>query len=143
MRLVRWILRLIAVVFNLAVAVFLLGVGFIGLIEGQDVHFDLVPEIEPENMAMTLIGLGVFGLFSIALSRSGSKAARMLMLLWNLLVSRVAGVCVFRALLQVRWHGAPPPRAYPFPDLALRPLGKLGDGEAGLRGSELSGFGWI
>ncbi len=87
MKFVRWILRLIAIVFNLAVALFLLGVGFIGWVEGQDVHFDLVPGVEPENMALALIGLGVFGLLSIALSRTRSKSARMLMLLWNLLVS--------------------------------------------------------
>jgi len=94
MKFVRLILRLIAVVFNLAVALFLLGVGFIGWLEGQDVNFDLVPGVEPENMAVTLIGLGLFGLLAVALSLKRSKPARMLMLLWNLLVSSLL-VCAF------------------------------------------------
>ncbi len=94
MKFVRLILRLIAIVFNLAVALFLLGVGFIGWIEGQDVNFDLVPGVEPENMAVTLIGLGIFALLATALSLKRSKFARMLMFLWNLLVSSLL-VCAF------------------------------------------------
>ena len=94
MKFVRMALRLIAIVFNLLVALFLLGVGFIGWIEGQDMHFDLVPGVEPENMAVTLIGLAVFALLAIALSLKRSKPARMLMFLWNLLVSSLL-VCAF------------------------------------------------
>ena len=94
MKFVRLILRLFATVFNLVVALFLLGVGFIGWMEGHDVHFDLVPGVEPENMAVTLIGLALFALLAIALSLKRSKLARMLMLLWNLLVSGLL-VCAF------------------------------------------------
>ena len=86
--------RLIVIVFNLVVALFLLGVGFIGWMEGHDVNFDLVPGVEPENMALTLIGLALFALLAVALSLKRSKLARMLMLLWNLLVSGLL-VCAF------------------------------------------------
>ncbi len=94
MKFVRFALRLFAIVFNLVVALFLLGVGFIGWMEGHDVNFDLVPGVEPENMAVTLIGLALFALLAIALSLKRSKLARMLMLLWNLLVSSLL-VCAF------------------------------------------------
>ena len=94
MKFVRFVLRLFAIVFNLLVALFLLGVGFIGWIEGHDVNFDLVPGVEPENMALTLIGLGLFALLAAVLSLKRSKQARMLMLLWNLLVSSLL-VCAF------------------------------------------------
>ena len=94
MKFVRMILRLIAIVFNLLVALFLLGVGFIGWREGQDMHFDLVPGVEPESMAVTLVGLAIFALFAIALSLTRSKLARMLMLFWNLLVSMLL-ICAF------------------------------------------------
>ena len=94
MKFVRMALRLIAIVFNLLVALFLLGVGFIGWMEGQDMHFDLVPGVEPENMAVTLIGFAVFALLAIALSQKRSKPARMLMFLWNLLVSMLL-ICAF------------------------------------------------
>ena len=94
MKFVRWLLRLFAIVFNLVVALFLLGVGFIAWIEGQDVNFDLVPGVEPENMALTLVGLALFALLAVALSLKRSKLARMLMLLWNLLVSSLL-VCAF------------------------------------------------
>ncbi len=94
MKFIRWLLRLFAIVFNLGVALFLLGVGFIGWLEGHDVNFDLVPGVEPENMALTLIGLALFALLAVALSRKRSKLARMLMFLWNLLVSSLL-VCAF------------------------------------------------
>ena len=94
MKFVRFALHLFATVFNLVVAIFLLGVGFIGWLEGHDVNFDLVPGVEPENMALTLIGLALFALLAIALSLKRSKLARMLMLLWNLLVSSLL-VCAF------------------------------------------------
>ena len=94
MKFVRWLLRLFAIVFNLGVALFLLGVGFIGWLEGHDVNFDLVPGVEPENMALTLIGLALFALLAVALSLKRSKLARMPMLLWNLLVSSLL-VCAF------------------------------------------------
>ena len=94
MKFVRFVLRLFAIVFNLGVALFLLGVGFIGWIEGHDVNFDLVPGVEPANMALTLIGLALFALLALALSLKRSKLARMLMLLWNLLVSSLL-VCAF------------------------------------------------
>ena len=94
MKFVRWLLRLFAIVFNLGVALFLLGVGFIGWLEGHDVNFDLVPGVEPENMALTLIGLALFALLAVVLNLKRSKPARMLMLLWNLLVSSLL-VCAF------------------------------------------------
>ena len=94
MKFIRWLLRLFAIVFNLGVALFLLGVGFIGWMEGHDVNFDLVPGVEPENMALTLVGLALFALLAVALSRKRSKLARMLMFLWNLLVSSLL-VCAF------------------------------------------------
>ena len=131
MKFVRLILRLIAIVFNLAVALFLLGVGFIGWIEGQDVNFDLVPGVEPENMAVTLIGLGIFALLATALSLKRSKFVRPHADVSVELACLVTARLRLRAtFLQVRWHGAPRTRNHPFPDLADRPLRKLAGHQA-------------
>lgn len=92
--LVSFLLRLFALAFNLALAVFLFGVGFIGSLQGEQIHFELVPGIDPEYMSLTLMGLGVFGLFSILLAWVRSKLARLPMLLWNLLVCSLL-ICAF------------------------------------------------
>jgi hypothetical protein len=83
---IRGLLRLLAFAFNIAVGVFLLGVGFIASLTGENIHFPLVPGVEGETLKWTLIGLGLFALTSTFLSLVPSKAVRSLMVLWNLLV---------------------------------------------------------
>lgn len=83
---VRGLLRLLAIIFNLLVGFFLFGVGFIGSLTGEELKFPLVPAVEGEALTWTLMGLGLFALAATVLSLARSKAARMLMLLWNLLV---------------------------------------------------------
>jgi hypothetical protein len=86
MSILRGLLRLLAFVFNIAAGLFLSGVGLIGSLTGEDVHFPLIPSVTGETLKWTLIGLGLFALGSTVLALIRSKAARFLMVLWNLLV---------------------------------------------------------
>jgi hypothetical protein len=83
---VRGLLRLLAIIFNLLVGIFLFGIGFIGSLAGEELNFPLIPGVEGEALTWTLIGLGLFALAATVLSLARSKAVRMLMVLWNLLV---------------------------------------------------------
>jgi hypothetical protein len=83
---IRGLLRLLAFAFNIAVGIFLLGVGFISSLTGEEIHFPLVPGVEGETLKWTLMGLGLFALVSTLVSLVPSKLLRFLMVLWNLLV---------------------------------------------------------
>jgi len=86
MRFVRGLLRLLAIVFNLVVGFFLFGVGFIGSLTSEDLHFPLIPGVEGEALTWALMGLGLFALAATVLSLARIKIIRFLMVLWNLLV---------------------------------------------------------
>ena len=64
MSLLRGLLRLLAFVFNIAAGFFLFAVGLVGSLAGEDVHFPLVPVSEGETLKWTLIGLGLFAIWS-------------------------------------------------------------------------------
>jgi hypothetical protein len=81
-----WLLRVIAIVFNVVLGLFLLGVGAMGWLTGEDLRFDLIPAVKGESLVRTLIGMGLFALLSVLLALSGGKLGSVLMLLWNLLV---------------------------------------------------------
>ena len=82
----RGLLRLLAFVFNIAVGLFLFGIGFIGSLSGEDISFPLVPGVIGETLKWTLMGLGLFALASTILALLPVKPVRLLMVLWNLLV---------------------------------------------------------
>jgi hypothetical protein len=86
MRFIRGILRLFAIIFNLAAGFFLIGIGFLGSLTGEDIHFPLVPSVEGEALKWTLMGLGLFAIGSTLLALTRSTFLRFLMVLWNLLV---------------------------------------------------------
>ncbi len=86
MSMLRGLLRLLAFVFNIAAGFFLFGVGFLGSLAGEDIHFPLVPAVEGEALKWTLMGLGLFALVAVVLALLPAKPLRLLMVLWNLLV---------------------------------------------------------
>lgn len=83
MKLLRWPLALAAIVANLAVGAFLLGVGYIGLSEGSDLEFPWVPWTDPADMALRMVILGLIAIV-VSLLALRLTAFRYLMLLWNL-----------------------------------------------------------
>jgi hypothetical protein len=96
MRFVRGPLRLLAIIFNLVVGFFLFGVGFIGSLTGEDLHFPLVP-VGGDALSLTLMGLGLFALAATVLSLVRSSVVRFLMVLWNLLVVGLVGYAIVRS----------------------------------------------
>jgi hypothetical protein len=96
MRFVRGLLRLLAIVFNLVVGFFLFGVGFIGSLTGEDLHFPLIP-VGGDALTWTLMGLGLFALAATVLSLLRFKIVRLLMVLWNLLVAGLVGYAIVRS----------------------------------------------
>jgi hypothetical protein len=86
MSMLRGLLRLLAFVFNIAIGFFLFAVGLLSSLAGEDVHFPLVPSVQGETLKWTLIGLGLFALVATLLALLPGKPARLLMVLWNLLV---------------------------------------------------------
>jgi len=88
MKFVRSCLRLISYLFGLAAALFLLGVGVLGLSTGDEIRFDLVPGVAPESMPMTLIGLSVSWWVALKFRMFGMrKIGNLLFLFWNVLVA--------------------------------------------------------
>jgi hypothetical protein len=86
MRFVRGPLRALAFIFNLVVGFFLFGVGFVGSLAGEDLHFPLIPAVEGDALTWTLMGLGLFALAATFLAFLRIKLVRVLMVLWNLTV---------------------------------------------------------
>jgi hypothetical protein len=86
MRFVRGLLQLLAFVFNIVVGFFLLGVGFVGSLAGEDLNFPLIPVVEGDALTWTLMGLGLFALAATFLALFRVKLVRLLMVLWNLTV---------------------------------------------------------
>ena len=86
MNAVRFLFRLISYLFSLFAGLFLFGVGVIGWVAGEELHFELLPGVEPESMAVTLVGVGAFALLSLILAVRGGALGRRLLFVWNLLV---------------------------------------------------------
>lgn len=81
-------LRLLSYLFGCVVALFLLGVGLLGLSTGDEIRFALVPGVAAESMPMTLIGLSVFCWVALKFLMFGMrKLGNLLFVAWNILVS--------------------------------------------------------
>lgn len=97
MRLLRGLLRAFAVLFNLALGVFLLGVGLIGWSSGEEIRLEVIPGIEGETVATALVICALLALAATVFSLTGNRFARLIMLLWNVLVVVVLASAFFRA----------------------------------------------
>ncbi len=78
---------------NLALALFLLGLGFIGSMSGADLHIDVIPA-SPESMTTVLLVAGLAGLLSVILAIRPGRVSRTFLVLWSLLVTSIL-VCAF------------------------------------------------
>ena len=96
MRSIGRALGYLSLIVHFALSLFLLGLGAIGLMAGQDMTIDLLPA-EPESTASTLLILGIVGLASVALALRSGRAARTLLVLWSLAVCFVLGSAFFRS----------------------------------------------
>jgi hypothetical protein len=92
-RIARAVLIVFTYLFNLALAVFTLGIGIMGSWTGEPVHFDLIP-LQGGPLVNTLWGLGAFGILALVLSFGRTKMLRLPMLLWNIAVLSLL-VCAF------------------------------------------------
>ena len=90
--------------FPLFLGLCLFGVGLIGSQAGERIRFPWIPGVGPDDMASTLLVLGVFALGSIALAAFRSKLARSPFLVWSLLAAGLI-VCAF-ARPSFRFDGA-------------------------------------
>ena len=86
LRIVRTVLIVFAYIFVLIMAVFVLGVGFMGWLTGETVHFKLIPVLEGPALVNTLLGLGIFGLLALVLAWRGGKLMRLPMVLCNVVI---------------------------------------------------------
>lgn len=86
LRIVRTVLIVFAYIFVLIIAVFVLGVGFMGWLTGEEVHFKLIPVLEGPTLVNTLLGLGIFGLLALLLAWRGGKLMRLPMVLCNVVI---------------------------------------------------------
>ncbi len=86
MNAVRLLFRSISYLFSLFVGLLLFGIGFIGWATGEEIHFELVPGVEPESMGLTLMGVGAFALLSLILTLRGGALGWRMVFAWNLLV---------------------------------------------------------
>ena len=86
MSLIGRLLGYLSVLANLALGLFMLGIGFIGSMSGSDLKIDLIP-VSPENMAFTLMVCGLVALVAVVLALRPGKVSRTLLVLWSLLVA--------------------------------------------------------
>jgi hypothetical protein len=93
-RIVRAVLVVFAYLFNLVIAVFVLGVGFMGWLTGEEVHFKLIPVLKGPALVNTLLGLGIFGLLALLLAWGGGKLMRLPLVLCSLVILSLL-VCAF------------------------------------------------
>lgn len=91
MRFLGRLLGFASILANLVLALFLVGVGLIGSLEGATLTIDEIPG-SPESMAMWLIFAGLGGLLAVVLALRPGRFSRTLLVLWSLLV---AGIFVY------------------------------------------------
>ena len=99
---------MISYLFTLFAGLFLFGVGFIGWTTGQEIHFELVPGVEPESMGVTLMSVGAFALLSLILTPRRGALGRRMLFAWNLLVFALLLCALTPAVLPLRGHGTLP-----------------------------------
>jgi hypothetical protein len=87
------LLGYISILANLALALFLGGMGLIGVLDGSKMRFDIIPASE-ESMAQVLLYSGIGGLIAVVFALRSGRAPRILLVVWSLLVSGIL-ICAF------------------------------------------------
>ena len=82
------LLGYLSVLANLALALALLALGFIGWSSGEDMRIDLIP-VSPESMAQTLLISGLVALCAVLLALKRGKGPRTLLVLWSFVVALI------------------------------------------------------
>ncbi len=95
MRFLSVVLGSAAIVVNLLLALFLLGIGVLASLDGTGADIDILP-IEPESTPIALVVAGVLGIVSVALAFKGSRLHRCFLLVWCLVVTLVLLAAGFR-----------------------------------------------
>lgn len=94
MRFVHGIFRLVTIVFTLALSVFLLGVGLLGMGDAEALRFDVVPLLTGDSLALALVAMGILGLAALVLLLRFKHMAAWLLVLWNVVVVSIL-ICAF------------------------------------------------
>ncbi len=102
MSIIGRLLGYVSVLANLALALFLLGLGFIGSMIGGAMSIDLLP-VAPESTATVLMISGLVALAAVVLAIRPGRFSRFFLLLWSLLVTGVLVWAFFRP--DYRFHG--------------------------------------
>ena len=92
----------LSVLANLALALLLLGLGFIGSMAGGPMKIDIIP-VAPESMANTLMISGLAALIAVILALRPGKFSRTFLVLWSLLVAALPICALTRS--SYRFHG--------------------------------------
>ena len=93
MRVIGRLLGYASLLANLALALFLLALGFLGSLSSSDLHVDVIPA-SPESMTTVLLLAGLGGLLSVILAIRPGRLSRTFLVLWSLLVTGIL-VCAF------------------------------------------------
>ena len=93
-RIARAVLIVFAYIFDLLVAAFVLGVGFIGYLTREPMHFELMPYFKGGRLLQVLLAFGALGILALLLAFGRTKILRLPMLLWNIGVLSLL-VCAF------------------------------------------------
>lgn len=97
------LLGYLSVLANLALGLFLLGLGFVGSMAGGEMKIDLIP-VSPENMALTLMVSGLVALLAVVMALRPGKGSRTVLVLWSLLVASMPICALTRS--SYRFDGA-------------------------------------
>ena len=95
MRLLSVVLGSAAILVNLLLSLFLLGIGVLASSDSTGAHIDILP-IEPESTPIALLVAGVLGLVAVALAFKSSRLHRCFLLVWCLVVTLVLLAAGFR-----------------------------------------------
>ncbi len=89
------LLGYLGIVVHLALGLFCLGLGLVGLLDGGDMDIDLLP-FAPESTSKVLVGSGLFALIAVFTAFGKSRFARSLLAVWSLAVAGILIAAFFR-----------------------------------------------
>lgn len=87
------LLGYISLLANLALALFLGGMGLIGVLSESKMRLEVIPASE-ESMAQVLLYSGIGGLVAVVFALRSGRLPRTLLVLWSLLVTSIL-ICAF------------------------------------------------
>ena len=92
----RGLFGVLAILGNLGIGVFCLGLGLLGWLTGGDMVVPLVP-VQGEHVAASLASAGCFAIVASLLALKSKTLLRLPMLLWSLGLSAVLIAAIFRS----------------------------------------------